>query len=380
MTDLTTPHDWAARISATWRASVEAIIETGRLLAQAKDALEYGEFEAMCDKALPFSGRTAQRLMAIAADQRLSKATHVSLLPPHWGTLYEITKLPDEQFEARVADGTIRPDMERRDIATEIKQVRRAERERNLGEKQLAAPVGKYGVILEDFEWDYEVRNRRTGMDRHAGNHYETAADAHTPEEIIERTRERFECAADDCVLWMYAPIPHLAIAIDVLRLRGFKYVSHYIWRKDRIITGWWLRAKHELLLIGVKGKPPCPAPGTQWESVIDAKLGEHSVKPDAVLEMIEQYFPTLPKIELNRRGLPRSGWSAWGNEAEHDSDGDRHSETEEIHDPGDESLASGVVSPAPVVEPSEAGAGALWQHMDDGLEIPAFLRRKRVA
>jgi N6-adenosine-specific RNA methylase IME4 len=32
---------------------------------------------------------------------------------------------------------------------------------------------------------------------------------------------------------------------------------------------------------------------------------------------MIEQYFPTLPKIELNRRGPPRPGWDAWGNEAE---------------------------------------------------------------
>jgi hypothetical protein len=32
---------------------------------------------------------------------------------------------------------------------------------------------------------------------------------------------------------------------------------------------------------------------------------------------MIEEYFPTLPKIELNRRGPPRPGWHAWGNEVE---------------------------------------------------------------
>ena len=31
---------------------------------------------------------------------------------------------------------------------------------------------------------------------------------------------------------------------------------------------------------------------------------------------MIEAYFPNLPKIELNRRGKPRAGWYAWGNEA----------------------------------------------------------------
>ena len=29
----------------------------------------------------------------------------------------------------------------------------------------------------------------------------------------------------------------------------------------------------------------------------------EHSAKPEQFLELIEQYFPNLPKIELNRRG-----------------------------------------------------------------------------
>jgi len=45
---------------------------------------------------LPFAARTAQRLMAVAADARLANPTHVSLLPPSWGTLYELTKLPDD--------------------------------------------------------------------------------------------------------------------------------------------------------------------------------------------------------------------------------------------------------------------------------------------
>ena len=31
---------------------------------------------------------------------------------------------------------------------------------------------------------------------------------------------------------------------------------------------------------------------------------------------MIERISRTLPKIELNRRGPPREGWAAWGNEA----------------------------------------------------------------
>ena len=42
-----------------------------------------------------------------------------------------------------------------------------------------------------------------------------------------------------------------------------------------------------------------------------------HSEKPKRFLEMIEQYFPNVPKIKLNCRGKPRPGWDAWGNEVE---------------------------------------------------------------
>ncbi len=112
----TTPDQWAAEISACWRQSVEAIIQTGRLIAAAKEALPHGEFTAMIESQLPFTARTAQRLMAIGTDARLTNPTHVSLLPPSWGTLYELTTLDDEQLEAKFADGTIRPDMERREV------------------------------------------------------------------------------------------------------------------------------------------------------------------------------------------------------------------------------------------------------------------------
>jgi N6-adenosine-specific RNA methylase IME4 len=49
---------------------------------------------------------------------------------------------------------------------------------------------------------------------------------------------------------------------------------------------------------------------------VIDAPRGElHSAKPDVVFQMIEQYFPSVPRIELNARKR-RDGWDAWGLEA----------------------------------------------------------------
>lgn len=306
--------DYPSRITACWRQSVWAIIETGRLIAEAKEAMEHGSFLAMVQEQLPFGPRTAQRLMAIAGDIRLQDATLASHLPASWDTIYTISTLDDATLEARITDGTINPEMGRAELSTAIKQQKRNSWEKVYAGLLLAAPTRKYGVIVEDFEWDFITRSD-AGKDRAAANHYPTSHEAHTAAEILRRTQERFACAADDCVLWMWAPPPHLAIAIDVMRMRGFDYRSNYTWVKDRIITGYWSRMKHEHLLIGVKGEMRCPAPGTQWDSVIQAASDKHSAKPDAFLEMIEAYYPHIPKLELNRRPPPRPGWACWGNE-----------------------------------------------------------------
>jgi hypothetical protein len=57
-------------------------------------------------------------------------------------------------------------------VRTVIKQQYRKAREAELGAKQVAAPDGKFGVIVEDFEWDHVVWSRETRMDRHAANHF----------------------------------------------------------------------------------------------------------------------------------------------------------------------------------------------------------------
>lgn len=186
----------------------------------------------------------------------------------------------------------------------------RARRERELGRKQLKLPDKKYGVIVADPEWRFEPWSRETGMDRAADNHYPTSVTK------VIAARDVPSIAAKDCILFLWATVPMLPQALLVMGAWGFDYKSHYIWAKDKIGTGYWNRNKHELLLIGTCGHIPCPAPGQQWDSLIYSPRYAHSEKPDIFLRMIEGYFPTLPKIELNRRGPARPGWSAWGLEA----------------------------------------------------------------
>jgi N6-adenosine-specific RNA methylase IME4 len=104
----------------------------------------------------------------------------------------------------------------------------------------------------------------------------------------------------------------------------GFVYKSQFVWVKNKIGLGFWNRYKHELLLIGTRGHIPAPAPGTQWASVIEAPVGKHSAKPDAALEMIESYYPNLPKIELHRRGAARAGMGCMGRGSDRRTRGER--------------------------------------------------------
>jgi N6-adenosine-specific RNA methylase IME4 len=87
---------------------------------------------------------------------------------------------------------------------------------------------------------------------------------------------------------------------------------------------------------------------GDQWISTVEGPVTKHSAKPERFYELIEEYFPNLPKIELNARNA-RAGWDAWGNEAPVESCDET---TGEITD---------TTQPAP-----------------DNLDIPQFLKREQ--
>lgn len=106
---------WATKINAEWQSSRDCIIRTGLLLHAAKNALLHGQWLALLDSDLHFKPRTAQRLMAIAEDPRITDTTHAPHLPACWTTLYVITKLSDHWFQVGLRCKAIRPDMERAD-------------------------------------------------------------------------------------------------------------------------------------------------------------------------------------------------------------------------------------------------------------------------
>ena len=239
-----------------------------------------------------------------------------------------------------------------KDLSTAEKKSRRRAREIELGAKQMALPEARFGVIYADPEWKFEAYSDETGMDRSADNHYPTSAlDA-------IKSRDVGSLAADDCVLFLWATVPMLPQALEVMAAWGFAYKSNFDWRKDQIGTGYWNRNRHEHLLIGTRGKIPAPAMGEQFDSSIEAPVGEHSAKPEVFYQIIEAYFPTLPKIELNAR-VARPGWVRWGYEAPEETQHPVLHATSErpvtvSRSGGDDSMVSGAGTEAAAVTAGE--------------------------
>jgi len=107
--------DYVKRITNAWQKAVDGILAVATLLKEAEDTLNPVE-QMDLNGELPFSLSTKDKLLSIAGDNRLNNPTYRKYLPPHWTTLYEMTQLDDQTFQAGISDGLITPAVERRTI------------------------------------------------------------------------------------------------------------------------------------------------------------------------------------------------------------------------------------------------------------------------
>jgi DUF3102 family protein len=108
-----TVDEWRARIAATWAQTVECIIETGKLLEQAKAALPHGEFQSMIRRDLPFGPSSAGKIMVVAG--KFSNRSPNPHLPASWTILYRLSLLSDDAIAEGIRTGAIHPKMTRVD-------------------------------------------------------------------------------------------------------------------------------------------------------------------------------------------------------------------------------------------------------------------------
>jgi hypothetical protein len=97
------------------------------MLIEAKAELPHGEFATMVQRKLNFDPSTARRLMIIAEHPAISNRAHGHALPSSWRTLYELTKLPADELKTALAEGTVNPKTQRKDVAAMMQAKRTPE-------------------------------------------------------------------------------------------------------------------------------------------------------------------------------------------------------------------------------------------------------------
>ena len=162
-------------------------------------------------------------------------------------------------------------------------------------------------IIVIDPPWKFSS-NSKAKPGRNAMRHYPCMTDAEIEALPVA------EWANKDALLFMWVTAPMLRRAIMIPEAWGFRYVSELVWAKDRIGTGFWVRNRHEPVLIYKRGKFPCPKPAPFADSVMSGQQREHSRKPEALQDRIDRVWPDAERLEVFAR-RPRGGWRVWGDE-----------------------------------------------------------------
>lgn len=220
----------------------------------------------------------------------------------------QLAKLPKSEQRAAVEAGPKRAAQVAKQVVANERRDRRLEKIEKIsrGNAQLETPI-KYPVIYADPPWRY---GHAISVSREIENQYPTMS----LEEICALNVS--ELSSEDAVLFMWATSPKLAESMRVIEAWGFEYKTCAVWDKEKIGMGYYFRQQHELLLVATRGAIPAPPVEQRFGSVFRFERPElHSQKPSHFAELIERFYPKLPKIELFCRA-PRKGWSVWGNQA----------------------------------------------------------------
>lgn len=164
-----------------------------------------------------------------------------------------------------------------------------------------------FDIVVADPPWKFSS-NSVEKPGRNAMRHYPCMSDQ---EISLIPVRDWVAPAA---LLFLWTTSPMLVRSLPVLNAWGFNYVSQLVWIKDHVGTGFWVRNRHEIVLVAKRGKFPCPKPAPFKDSVIIGQQREHSRKPEELQNRIDDVWPHTQRLEMfARRARPE--WTVWGNQ-----------------------------------------------------------------
>jgi len=180
----------------------------------------------------------------------------------------------------------------------------------------------KYQVIYADPPWDYNNWSplKTDKLSKKCGRMlYPTM-------KLEDICRLPIDNIADkECILFLWATMPCLNQALEVIKAWGFIYkCCAFTWVKQNKVAlgfysglGNWTLGNAELCLLATHKNFPKRKSTNVKQLLIHPLIG-HSAKPPIVRDKIVELVGDLPRIELFARQKV-AGWDCWGNEVESD-------------------------------------------------------------
>ena len=171
-------------------------------------------------------------------------------------------------------------------------------------------PDKKYSVIYADPPWFHEAW--ANGKHR-PSLHYPVMPTGEIATLPVGALSEK------SAVLFLWATLPHLQEALEVMMAWGFTYkTGAFVWVKENRVAdglfkgmGSYTMSNAELCLVGTKGKG-LKRKDRSVRQVVICPRSHHSEKPAEVRDRIVKLYGDVPRIELfARQRVP--GWDAWG-------------------------------------------------------------------
>jgi N6-adenosine-specific RNA methylase IME4 len=191
-----------------------------------------------------------------------------------------------------------------------------------------AAAVTRYRTIVADPPWEigaFPALNSAgsTGWKRDGDEGNAKPPPFVTMSEAQIAALPVADLAEDDAHLYLWTFNRHLESAFDVARAWRFRPAQVLTWCKPPMggLGGAFVQSS-EFVLFCRRGKLPHtrrgPSTWFQWPRTRhytdDGRYTQHSAKPEAFLDLVEQVSPG-PYLELFAR-RDRLGWDTWGNES----------------------------------------------------------------
>jgi N6-adenosine-specific RNA methylase IME4 len=191
----------------------------------------------------------------------------------------------------------------------------RTERYRTLKASTPKLPPGPFDLVYADPPWNFDTYSK-AGQGKCPSQHYATMD---IP--AICRLPVR-DIAAPDAFLALWVYNPRKKDAFAVAEAWGFPEESGvlFTWKKlttknglTHISTGYSTRKNTEQCWLFKRGRGLRRHDKGVYE-LVEAKIREHSRKPDEAYRALERLYGDVRRIELFcRRAWP--GWTAWGNQ-----------------------------------------------------------------